>query len=210
VEALATGQGTRLSEKAPWETYASELDLRMSPELEAAVDEYAERRYEDGESSNQNKEELHRQRENNQEIAKEYQWLSEEEYKDHGPRIGKLMSHADLITKLRKAGIRCHYRQHLHDDKATLYVIHQGEEKFAAWVQINGLMPEYEFVNFDERGVVVNTRRRGWRTVLLQMILKGFITEELAQKVFGPAQGPASNRYNATLYAIRNREAKVV
>jgi hypothetical protein len=182
----------------------------MSPELEAAVDEYAERRYEDGESSNQNKEELHRQRENNQEIAKEYQWLSEEEYKDHGPRIGKLMSHADLITKLRKAGIRCHYRQHLHDDKATLYVIHQGEEKFAAWVQINGLMPEYEFVNFDDKGVVVNTRRRGWRTVLLQMILKGFITEELAQKVFGPAQGPASNRYNATLYAIRNREAKVV
>ena len=210
MEALATGQGTRLSEKAPWETYASELDLRMSPELEAAVDEYAERRYEDGESSNQNKEELHRQRENNQEIAKEYQWLSEEEYKDHGPRIGKLMSHADLITKLRKAGIRCHYRQHLHDDKATLYVIHQGEEKFAAWVQINGLMPEYEFVNFDDKGVVVNTRRRGWRTVLLQMILKGFITEELAQKVFGPAQGPASNRYNATLYAIRNREAKVV
>lgn len=205
-----TGQGTRLSEKAPWETYAAEMDLKMSPELEAAVNEYAERRYEEGETSNQNKELLAEQRENNQEIAKQYQWLSEEEYKDQDARIGRLMSYADLITKLRKAGIRCHYRQHMHDDKATLYVIQNGEEKFAAWVQISGLMPEYEFVNFDERGVVLNTRRRGWRTVLLQMILKGFITEELAQKVFGPAQGPASKRYNATLYAIRNRQAKAV
>jgi len=210
VKPQMTGQGTRLSEKAPWETYAAEMDLKMSPELSDAVNRYAEQRYEEGETSNQNKELLAEQRENNQEIAKQYQWLSEEEYKDQDARIGKLMSHADLINKLRKAGIRCHYRQHMHDDKATLYVIKNGEEKFAAWVQINGLMPEYEFVNFDERGVVLNTRRRGWRTVLLQMILKGFITEELAQRVFGPAQGPASKRYNATLYAIRNRQAKAV
>ncbi len=210
MEPNMTGQGTRLSEKAPWETYASELDLKLSPELESAVNAYAERRYELEETSNQNKELLAEQREINREVAKEYQWLSEDEYKDHDARIGILMSHADLINKLRKAGVRCHYRQHPHPDKATLYVIHHGEEKVAAWVQINGIMPEYEFVNFDERGVVVNTRRRGWRTVLLQMILKGFITEELAEKTFGPARGPASNRYNATLYAIRNGQAKAV
>ena len=205
-----TGQGTRLSEKAPWETYSSEMDVRLTPELEAAVAEYAERRYEEGETSNQNKELLAEQREINRDIAKEYQWLSEDEYKDGDARIGRPLSHADLINKLRKAGIRCHYRQHMHVDKATLYVIHNGEEKFAAWVQINGIMPEYEFVNFDDKGVVVNTRRRGWRTVLLQMILKEFITEEKVEKVFGPAQGPASKRYNSTLYAIRNRQAKVV
>ena len=56
-EILAT-QGTRLSEKNPWETYDSEMDTKMSKELEAAVEEYAERRYESDQTSNQNKEAL--------------------------------------------------------------------------------------------------------------------------------------------------------
>jgi hypothetical protein len=205
-----TGQGTRLSDKPPWETYSSELALNMSPELEAAVEEYSKHRYDDDQTSNQNKEELARQKEANREISKEYQWLTEEEYKDQDPRIGRLLSYADLINMLRKVGIRCFYRDHVHSDKAVLWVAHQGKEQIAAWVQINGLMPEYEFVNFDDHGIVTNTRRRGWRTVLLQMILKGFITEELVTKTFGPAQGPASKRYNSLLYAVRNRQVNVV
>jgi hypothetical protein len=71
-------------------------------------------------------------------------------------------------------------------------------------VQI-GQMPELSIMNFDDHGVPTNERRRGWRTCLLQMILKGLISEEKANEVFGkPKTIQAFHRYNAMLLAFRN------
>jgi hypothetical protein len=42
------------------------------------------------------------------------------------------------------------------------------------------------------------------------MILKGILKEEDAVRVFGKAVGPASERFNSTLYEIRNHLARVV
>lgn len=200
--------GTHQSSRAPWETYAAEMDTRMSPQLAAAVSEYAERQYDDTMSSNQAKEELHRQREINDEIAKEYQWLQPEEYTDLVPRIGTVMTHEKFITSLRKAGIVCFYTQHPHIDKAVLLVDRQrfyvGPLEVACWVQ-QGQMPELSIMNFDEHGAPLAERRRGWRTCLLQMILKGLISEEKANKVFGePKTIRAFHRYNSTLQSFRN------
>lgn len=200
--------GTHLSARAPWESYAAEMDTKMSPELAAAVAQYAERRYDDSLSSNQAKEELHRQREFNDEIAKQYQWVRPEEYEDIEPRIGTVMTHAQFITRLRKAGVVCFYRQHPHPDKAGLWVNRNGfyDEPLeaACWVQV-GQMPELTIMNFDEHGAPLAERRRGWRTCLLQMILKGLITEEKANKFFGrPKATVAYSRYNSTLQAFRN------
>ena len=205
-------QGTRLSEKAPWESYSDEMGVQMNPELAADVAEYAKRRWtDDAPVSSQTQEVLAQLHEENTALSKDYQWLNQDEYKDEDHRIGRLLSYADLITMLRKADVRCFYREHIHPDKAVLWVVNnQSEEVLAAWVQISGLMPEYEFVNFDDKGVVTTTKRRGWRTVLLQMILKGLITEETVNKHFGRAIGPASQRYNSTLYAWRNRKVEVV
>lgn len=198
-------QGTRLSERAPWETYSEEMGDHFSKDLANAVAEYSERRYEASETSNQNKELLHEQRELSNELSKQYQWVKPEEYEDLSPRIGTVMSHAEFITKLRRAGVRCWYTQHPHLDKAVLLVSKNSstEPEVACWVQ-QGQMPELSIMNFDDHGVPLAERRRGWRTCLLQLILKGIISEKTANQEFGrPKTIQAFHRYNQLLFEFR-------
>jgi hypothetical protein len=204
---ILKSQGTRLSNDAPWESYETELTgQKMSPELAAQVADYTTKRYQDAPVSSQAQEVLAENREINEGIAQQYQWLKPEEYEDFGARIGKVMTHAEFITKLRQAGVACHYVAHPHADKATLLWAKVGCEKpeVACWVQL-GQMPELSIMNFDQYGAPLAERRRGWRTCLLQIILKGILTEEKANETFGkPKQDRAFDRYNSTLQAFRN------
>lgn len=199
--------GTHLNQDVnPWDTYGAEMETRMSPELAAAVAEYAERSYDADSTSNQNKEALAEQKEYADEASKQYQWVTPEEYADVEQRIGRVMSHKEFITLLRKAGVICHYRQHPHHDKAVLYCSKDvnSEAKQVCWVQV-GQMPELSIMNFDEHDAPLAERRRGWRTCLLQLILKGWISEAQANVTFGrPKQTDAYARYNKTLLAFRN------
>lgn len=203
-------QGTRNESLAPWMSYDAEMKSDLPPQLEKAVEEYAERRYDSHQTSSQNQEELARQREVNDELSEQYQWVKPEEYADTESRIGRVIHSSQLINRLRKIGdrngITFHYRQHPQPGKATLLFrkIHADELEVACWVQL-GYMPEYSILRFDTHGVPLDERRRGWRTCLLQMILKGIITEEQADKEFGEPRGPASTRYRETLYGFRNR-----
>lgn len=199
-------QGTRLSDTAPWDSYDSELAPKMSPELAGQVAAYAEKRYKDAPVSSEAQEVLAENQEINEEIAKQYQWLKPGDYADVEARIGRVMDHGEFITKLRQVGITCFYKQHIHADKAVLYYSKDGiaEAEIACWVQI-GKMPELSIMNFDAHGAPLAERRRGWRTCLLQMILKGIITEEKADKTFGkPGNGKAFDKYNSLLQAFRN------
>lgn len=202
-----TTQGTRLSETNPWDSYAAEMDTKMSKELASAVAEYAERSYEAGETSNQTQEELHYQKEVNNELSEQYQWIKPEEYDDIDQRIGRVMHSSTFINELRKAGIACWYTEHPQPQKVTLLVSRQQgtlPPEVACWVQ-SGFMPELSIMRFDEHGVPLDERRRGWRTCLLQMILKGIISEEKAKEIFGqPRQTDAFVRYNSTLQSFRN------
>lgn len=204
VKPALSGQGTRLSETAPWDSYADEMTEKYSPELAAEVADYSTRRH--AKSSNQALEELHYQKEVNQGIAKQYQWVTPEEYADFEQRIGRVMHHAVFISILRKAGIQCFYRQHMHPQKATLWFLNsKGEEEVACWVQ-QGFMMELSVMRFDERGIPLDERRRGWRTSLLQLIMKGIITEDKANEIFGkPKLTNAFHKYNSLLYSFRNR-----
>jgi hypothetical protein len=194
--------------EAPWESYGKSLEEKLDPKLEAEVNEYAQKRH--TKTSEQNAEELVRWEEENKQIAKQYQFLSPEEYQDEGARIGKVLHASQFINILRRDfKLNCHYRRHPHEDKLTLIVIRNQKPEVACWTARNW-MPEYSIVRFDDHDVPLNERFRGWRTCLLQMILKGILKEEDANRVFGRAQGPASTRYNSLLYAVRNREAKVV
>ena len=189
----------------PWDTYGKEMETVMSPELATAVAEYAERQW-DVKPSTQNKESLAEEKELSDAVASQYQWIKPEEYADLEQRIGVVLDHAAFITRLRKAGIICHYRQHPHPDKAVLYVNRTvtSEPEIACWVQL-GQAPELSIMNFDNHGVPTNERRRGWRTCLLQMILKGCISEAQANVTFGrPKQTEAFHRYNSTLLSFRN------
>lgn len=203
---IQSTQGTRLNEDAPWMTYDTEMTEKLDANLAAAVAEYAERRYEDRQTSNQNKEALAEQREMSAETAKQYQWLTPEEYADQEQRIGRVMSHAEFITKLRDTGMHCWYVQHPHADKAVLMFAKDGvaQPEVVCWSQV-GMMPELSLMRFDDHGAPLNEQRRGWRTCLLQIILKGFLTEEKADATFGrPQQAQAFDRYNRTLQSFRN------
>lgn len=198
--------GTHTQDANPWDSYAGEMAVKMSKEMEDAVAQYAERVYESDKSSSENKEELHRQKEMSDDLAEEYQWITPREYADAGARVGTVMTHAEFITKLRKAGLNCWYTQHPQPQKATLLVQKMSTlpPVVACWVQI-GQMPELSMMRFDDHGVPLDERRRGWRTPLLQLILKGYLTEEKANEVFGrPKVTEQFHRYNSTLQAFRN------
>jgi hypothetical protein len=200
-------QGTRNNDDAPWENYM--VEEQLSPEMEAAVAAYSENVHDD--SSNQTKEELCRWKEGNEEVAKEYQWCTPAEYADIQQRFGQIMSHDQLINKLRnECRLKVFYREHPQQDKVTLLFSDEyGNKKpeIACWVQ-RGWMPEYTVMGFDDHGVPLAEKYRGWRTVLLQLILKEIITMEKAHKVFGEANLPCAERYNTILHSYRNRGRK--
>ena len=203
-EQVNAAQGTRLSKTNPWESY--NLQEELSPELEAAVAEYSTHRHDD--SSNQTKEELARWKELNNESAKEYQFVAPDEYNNVEERMGRILHSSEFINLLRdKLGLKCWYRAHPHADKLTLLVqngMGTKEPEIACWTQ-NGWMPALSVMRFDEHGVPLNEQFRGYRTCLLQMILKGLVTEEKVNAVFGkPGQTKAWARYNETLHSFRN------
>jgi len=199
-------QGTRLKEEHPAYLYAAEMDADpgMTPELAKEVEEYSKRRH-DVKPSNQAQEVLQELQEANQSSAKEHQWLKPEEYKDEVERKGRIMHSSEFISRLRKADIRCWYTGHLLPKRLTLKVQREGlDPEVGCWVQ-SGFMPELSIMRFNEQGVPLDEKFRGWRTCLLQLILKGIIKEEDAKRFFGkPKVTPAFARYNATLQAFRN------
>jgi hypothetical protein len=78
------------------------------------------------------------------------------------------------------------------------------EPEVGCWVQL-GFAPELSIMDFDEHGIPLAEKFRGWRTCLLQLILKSAITEAKADEVFGkPKTTEAFHRYNATLQSFRN------
>ncbi len=209
MQEIQASQGTRLNQEvAPWESYDQELTgQKVSPELAAQIAEYATKRYQDAPVSSQTQELLAENREINQGIASQYQWVTPAEYANQEERVGRVMHSSELITLLRKAGVTCFYKQHVHPDKAVLLVsINDGPLQVGAWVQL-GNCPELSMFNFDEHGAPLAEKRRGWRTVLLQLILKGALTEEQADKFFGkPKITQAYARYNSILQGWRQRD----
>ena len=204
-EQIQAMQGTRKSEKAPWETYNDQMTERLDPELEAAIAEFASHDPH-GHTDSQTEEELCRVKEENDNLAREYQWLNPGEYEDEKARIGLIMHSSELIKKLtEECGISAVYRPHPQPKRVTLLVDPtlgiQGMQ-VACWVQF-GYMPEYSICNFDDHGVVLQEAYRGWRTVLLQLLVKHMIDEETINRVFGEAVGPAARKYLEISRAFR-------
>ena len=204
-EQIQAMQGTRKSEKAPWETYNDQMTERLDPELEAAIAEFASHDPH-GHTDSQTDEELCRVKEENDNLARDYQWLNPGEYEDEKARIGRIMHSSELIKKLtEECGISARYRPHPQPKRITLLVdTSQGIKgmEVACWVQF-GYMPEYSICNFDDHGVVLQEAYRGWRTVLLQLLVKHMIDEETINRVFGEAVGPAARKYLEISRAFR-------
>lgn len=207
-EEIKKAQGTRNSEVAPWKTYDDEFENDDQALLEAMA-EYA-RNVSDADGTSQTKDELARLKQSSEEQVREYQWVSPEEYKNEGDRIGRIMHNVVFLNSLREAGVKCWYRDHPQVGKITL-VVQRGElpAEVGCWCQA-GYAPELSVMRFDEHGVPLAEKYRGWRTCLLQLILKGVIPQQKAEEVFGkPPVTPAFNRYNATLQQFRNNDSRL-
>ena len=206
-EQVQAMQGTRKSDKAPWETYGEQLIEKLDPELEAAIAEFASHDPH-GTTDSQTQEELCRVKEENDSLAQGYQWLSPDEYADEGARIGTIMHSSELIKKLTQdCRLTASYRPHPQPKRVTLLVDSTNGVKgleVACWVQL-GYMPEFSICNFDDHGVVLQEAYRGWRTVLLQLLVKRMVTEETVTRVFGEAHGPAAQRYLQILQGFRTQ-----
>lgn len=210
-EEILKAQGTRKSADSPWASYMDDLDAELSPDLEAAIAEYSGRDPH-GRTDSQTAEELARLREENTAAAQEYAWLSPDEYADQGARVGRIIHSSELIQIfIEQCGLTAMYRPHPQPKKLTLLVdTSHGQElpEVACWVQA-GFMPEFSCCRFDNHGVILDESHRGWRTVLMQMVLKRMLTQEQVEQVFGPATGPASERYNAFMFSLRRQECGV-
>jgi hypothetical protein len=195
----------RPSKDGWWESYDQEMTPDEDPALIEAMADYASR-VSDAEASSQTKDELARLKEGAAEQAKDYQWLTPEEYKNEGDRVGRIMHAIVFLNLLKRAGVNCWYRSHPQAGKVTLVCQKLNiEPEVGCWCQL-GFAPELSVMRFDDHGVPLAEKYRGWRTSLLQLILKGFLSQEKAEEVFGKAPTtPAFHRYNATLQSFRNQ-----
>jgi hypothetical protein len=201
-EEIAAHQNSRHRED-PLTAYDWEMADHFSADLAADIAEYAKRV--DDHTDDSTKEELARRKEENAASVVEYQWVTPEEYADAGARKGRIMHSSTFINKLRSSGLNCWYRYHAQPGKITLvYQVTPMKTDVGCWVQF-GFMPELSIMDFDEHGVPLAEKYRGWRTPLLQLILKGAISEREADRIFGrPKVTEQFHRYNSLLQSFRN------
>lgn len=71
--------------------------------------------------------------------------------------------------------------------------------------------PEWSVLYFNEWNVPTTEQYRGWRTALLQMILKDVLTEDEVDRAFGPVVlNPASELYRQQLQSHRARRKGLI
>ena len=71
-------------------------------------------------------------------------------------------------------------------------------------------MYEWSILKVDRHGLPAGEDFRGWRTVLIQLITKGILTEARAHQIFGkPTDSEVSLIYRESLYYIRNKMKSV-
>ena len=210
--------GTSASDTPPWQSYDAAMDpMRGCPaHLKAQVADYATRRH--AKTSNQNLEELCRQRELSSAMVKEFRFENQSEITGEGPdRVGVVMHCLDFLAKLETI-IPAYLSSHIYKGTCGLAVKKNGPSKedpkiitdwqYVTSVQV-GYMHEYSTVYVDAHGLPLNHKWIGWRgTVLLRLITGGFIKEEDAHRVFGEPSGSAARSYRQQLFQYRNRGRK--
>ena len=63
--------------------------------------------------------------------------------------------------------------------------------------------PEWSIMRFNEHGVAIKEKYRGWRTAMLVLIAAEILTEEEVDRAFGPPIGEAAAWYRGTLQSYR-------
>lgn len=117
------------------------------------------------------------------------------------------MGTRDFIQKLRKNGVRCFTIDNgFPPQTVALWATRPNGPKpdYICYLQIPA-MYEWSVLKVDRHGLPAGEDFRGWRTVLVQLITKGILTEQRAHEIFGrPTDSETSMIYRESLFFIRN------
>ncbi len=102
---------------------------------------------------------------------------------------GRSLTHSDFIHKLRKfLGAKLIVAPAYFLDELSLYVEdgkHENGARYIGYIQV-GIMNEFSEYKYDKMGVPIDEHRRGYRGILLKLIMEKYATEQQCEKVFGP------------------------
>jgi hypothetical protein len=114
----------------------------------------------------------------------------------------------DFIQKMRNAGIKCYTIDNgFPKSTVALWSFKPGTDHVVpvCYLQVPA-MYEWSVLRLDKRGMPDGEAFRGWRTVEVQLIEKGIISEARAHEIFGrPVDGPVSVRFRRNMFWFRNR-----
>lgn len=146
-------------------------------------------------------------REVSQKMVSRYMMPQQEELLNEVARVVNIISTRDFIDKLRKSGVRCFTMDNGMTQTVGLWAHKPGTDHVIpiCYCQVP-YMCEWSVLRLDRRGMPNGEAYRGWRTVEMQLIEKGIISEDRANEIFGrPVDGPVSRRFRRNLYWLRNR-----
>jgi hypothetical protein len=112
----------------------------------------------------------------------------------------------DFIAKLRRNGVKCFTIDNNWYNTVALWAVIPGTDRveYICYCQTPAQY-EWSVLRVDRHGLPAGEDFRGWRTVLVQLITKGILTEAKAHQIFGrPTDGEVSMIYRESLYFIRN------
>jgi hypothetical protein len=177
-----------------------EADQRSLAEIEAFArsDRYVH-------PTQETTERFQQMREMNTDAVREYRWEKQDELARESERIGRIVTENNFLSQLQRVAT-AKYNDWATRGMRGLSVWKDDRWQYVCAVQC-GYMPEYSVMTFDEHGLPLAEKYRGWRTVLLRLVTQGFVSEERVHQVFGaPPSNAASRRYREHLWRYRNRE----
>lgn len=140
-------------------------------------------------------------------MAFRYKMDGQEELINELARKVNPISTREFIQKLRNSGIKCYTIDNGMPQTVGLWAFKPNTDHVipVAFLQTPAMV-EWSVLRLDKRGLPNGEAFRGWRTVEVQLIEKGIISEERAHQIFGrPVDGPVSRRFRKNLYWFRNR-----
>jgi hypothetical protein len=129
-----------------------------------------------------------------------------EALKNAETRIGKPMTHAELIQRVGKLTHNRVWAEDSRNDEKVcgFYTVHDGGKKFLCAFD-KGPLPEFSFIFTDAADLPIK-EKRGWRTVLVRLLKMGVISWSEVISGFGDAShSVSSGRWNFNTREFRNK-----
>jgi hypothetical protein len=111
---------------------------------------------------------------------------NEEDFLDRDP-IGRAMYSIDFISKIKKLGISVIAGDAHFADEISLYIQNgqvENGHQYIGWIK-SGLNQEFSEYDYNEYSVPVWEIEHGYRGVLKNLIVNGYLTEQKCNEAFG-------------------------